>query len=204
MKLGLVRYFKISNAVSLLPPDVTGTQNQKMKVGLVRHFKVKHKFPKKVLLTAAEVVKWFEDYEVAELEYKDVDLCRVEWRSCFTSPLERAAKTASTLFNGEIIKADELKELEALPLMNKTIRLPFLVWAIIIRIKFSTSNKITTEFKTKIIAFVDQLIVKHDKDVLIVSHGFVMMTLQKELLKRGFSGNTFRSPAYGKVYVFEK
>jgi hypothetical protein len=175
-----------------------------MKIGLVRHFKVRHPFPKKVLLSAAEVVQWFDEYDLAEIEQKNVDLCGVEWKKCFCSPQERAAKTAFSIFKGEIIKSIELKELESLPFLRKNIRLPFLIWGMIIRSKFSSTNEATAEFKSKINTFLDELLFKNSTDVLIVSHFFVMLLLQKELIKKGFKGNTFKSPDYGKVYMFEK
>ena len=175
-----------------------------MKIGLVRHFKVKHRFPKKLWLSAEEVAQWFEDYEQAEIVYKNVDLCGVEWRKCFCSPQERAAKTAQFIFNGEITKSIELKELESLPFLRKNLRLPFIVWAMYIRTKFSSSNTTTIRFKAQINVFVDDLLSKDDADVLIVSHFFVMMLLQKELINKGFKGNTFKSPEYGKIYLFEK
>lgn len=175
-----------------------------MKIGLVRHFKVKHKFPERMLLTAAEVLQWLEAYEAAEVAPKTVDLCGVEWKRCISSPLHRAAKTANTIFAGEITQSDDLKEFDILPFLNSTLRLPFILWAIVIRIKFSTSGPLTSPFRRKISAFTDELLARHDHDVLVVSHGFVMMCLQKELVRRGFRGNTFGTPENGKVYVFEK
>ena len=120
-----------------------------MKIGLVRHFKVNHPFPKKFLVSGAEVIKWFEEYELAELEYTEVDLLGIEWERCYSSPLNRAVKTAGSIYVGEIIQLSELKELEALPFVRKSIRLPFMVWAIYVKMKsLSSSDRRMKEFKT--------------------------------------------------------
>jgi broad specificity phosphatase PhoE len=175
-----------------------------MKIGLVRHFKVKHNPPKKLLLSSAELTQWFNGYREAEIEPKAVDLRGVTWGKCFSSPLKRAIETADAIFNGEIKQVDALKELDLLPLMYKKLRLPLIAWAILIRMKSLSPNSITNEFGNQIQAFVEELLLDNDKNVLIVSHGFVMMFLQKELLKRGFRGDGFKTPSNGKVYVFEK
>ncbi|MCD6068014.1 MAG: phosphoglycerate mutase [Bacteroidetes bacterium] len=175
-----------------------------MKIGLVRHFKVKHTFPKKLLLTADEVVEWFVAYESAEVEHKQVDLCGIEWTKCFSSPQERAVRTACTLFSGDILRSEKLKEWEHLPSMNKAVKLPFLVWGLIVRRKVSSSAKTSKEFSARISAFADELLSGEQSDTLIVSHFFVMIRLQKELLKRGFRGTAFTSPDHGIVYLFEK
>jgi len=46
-------------------------------------------------------------------------------------------------------------------------------------------------------------ILKED-NLLIVTHGFLMVEIQKELITRGFIGNSFKRAKCGKVYVFEK
>lgn len=175
-----------------------------MKIGLVRHFKVNHPYPTKTFLSRAEVEEWFEGYEIADLEYHHIDLCGIEWKKCISSSLDRASKTAYKIFPGEIITSDDLKELSVLPLMSKKVKLPFLVWAIAIRMKTFSSNELTNAFRKKMNAFIDEMLSNNDNDTLIVSHGFVMMFLQKELIKRGFNGDKFKTPENGKVYVFEK
>lgn len=175
-----------------------------MRIGLVRHFKVKQAYPGKFLLTKSEVIKWFDGYESAEVESKEVDLYGINWKHCYASPLNRAVKTAGRIYDGETIQISELKELDILHLLTNRIRLPFMIWGILVRIKSLKSNTETNEFKNKIAAFVDELVLKNDTDILIVSHWFVMQVLQKELIKKGFKGNNFRSPDYGTVYIFEK
>lgn len=175
-----------------------------MKIGLVRHFKVKHKAPEKILLTASEVIEWFSGYDLADVEHQAVDLKNVNWERCFSSPLPRAMTTAKSIFDGEIEIVNELKELAVSPLLNSNLNLPFIVWAILIRIKSSSENDTLKRFRNTIKTFVDELLLQEEKQTLVVSHGFVMIYLQKELKSRGFNGKSFGSPANAKVYIFEK
>lgn len=175
-----------------------------MKIGLVRHFKVKHTYPNNVLVSLEEVVHWFEGYESAEIEPILIDLRGIEFSRCYTSSADRALKTSAIIFKGEQTILHELRELDVLPLMNSKRKLPFLMWAILVRIKSFSSNRITDEFRNNILRFLDDLLSKNTEDVLIVSHGFVMMQMQKELRRRGFEGTGFRTPENGKLYVFEK
>jgi hypothetical protein len=178
--------------------------NFKVKIGLVRHFKVKHPFPKKFLLSADDVNSWFEEYQVAGLEITDIDLGGVDWEICYTSPLHRATGTAHYVYKGDVIIVDALKELDAHPFLNKHLRLPFIIWAIIVRVKSSFSNKTMSAFSKGIQSFVDELLLKSERNVLIVSHVFVMKHLAEELIKRGFKGGKMKTPDYGKLYIFKK
>jgi broad specificity phosphatase PhoE len=176
-----------------------------MKVGLIRHFKVDHPFPQKKLLSKSEVIKWFEEYDAAEnIKYKDVDLCGIDWKQCYSSTMVRSVNTAKHFYKGEIVKIAALHEFAILHRLSDRIRLPFLLWGLIIRIKSFAINKDTDEFKNKIIAFVETLLANNERDILIVSHWFVMRVIRKELLKRGFVGDHFKSNEYGTLYVYER
>ena len=173
-----------------------------MKIGLVRHFKVNHAFPDKFLLNAKEVIQWFEGYEAAELEINPVDLENISWEICYSSPLNRAVQTANHIFKDEITISPSLSELPANPFLYKKIKLPFLLWGLIVKIRSSSSGKVMDAFTTGINEFLEELLRGKDENVLIVSHVFVMQHLQKELIRRGFHGNAFNRPEHGKVYVF--
>lgn len=175
-----------------------------MKIGLVRHFKVKHPFPKKTLLSKSEVINWFNEYDNnINIEYKKVDLLQINWERCYSSPMIRALKTASHIYPGEILEVKELKELEILGRLSNRLKLPFIIWGIIVRVNFFISNNDTRKFKDGLIGFVDKLIRKDKNNTLIVSHWFVMQVIEKELIRRGFTGNNFKPNKYGRVSVFE-
>ena len=170
----------------------------------MRHFKVNHAFPKKWFLSKAEIEAWFEDYARAEVLITEMDLGGVEWHKCLSSPLARALHTANHIYKGKIIQVEVLKELNALPLLTTRLKLPFIVWAIVVRLKYASKDPVTVAFRKKIVDFVDELLQRESGNVLIVSHGFVMMCIEGELNKRGFTGEPIRASVHGKVYVFEK
>lgn len=175
-----------------------------MKIGLVRHFKVNHPFPRKRLLSKSEVIQWFAEYDyTAKLEYKTVDICVTNWQRCYSSPLIRAVKTANHIYKGEIVEIAELKELDILHRLSDSIKLPFIVWGLIVRVKSFSSNTDTEKFKIRIVNLIDRVIADNKSDVLIVSHWFVMRVIQKELIKRGLTGDNFKSNEYGTLYVYE-
>jgi broad specificity phosphatase PhoE len=175
-----------------------------VKIGLLRHFKVKLKYPEKLIVSYDDVFNWFEKYGREEVEVKDVDLLGIDWKKCYSSPLYRAAVTTAAVYKKDVTVVNELMELDALPLLNKKSRMPFLLWGLMLKIKSTQRNKITNEFESNISVFLNDMLKNNSDDVLIVSHGFVMTFMQKELKKKGFKGKNFLVPAYGKVYVYEK
>lgn len=175
-----------------------------MKIGLVRHFKVKQQLPKGFLIGYEALTDWFAQYDNADVHYTHVDMRTINWERCYASTMSRAYKTARHIYTGEIHQFDELREVSVLSLMNKKRRLPIILWAILIKRKTLSPNDITETVKKKLADFVDNLLAKKEKEILIVSHGFIMMLLQQELKARGFKGEQFRNPANGKVYIFEK
>jgi broad specificity phosphatase PhoE len=175
-----------------------------MKIGLVRHFKVNHLFPAKTFLSKAEVISWFADYDnTTNLEYKEVNLRDIDWKACYSSTMIRAVNTASYLYKGKIHKIPELKELDILHQLPDTIRLPFLVWGILVRIQSLTLKNETSEFKRKISSFLEKILIEEENEILIVSHWFVMKVIREELLRRGFKGEKFNNPENGRIYIFE-
>jgi hypothetical protein len=206
-----VRYIQLRYCMERIKPTIftalciaKRANTTQMKIGLIRHFKVKHAFPKKRLLSKAEVMQWFEGYDTADVEVKDVDLCNAEWKRCYSSPMSRAMITGRHVFKEEIIAVPELKELSILHTLPDRIKLPFLLWGILVRIRSFSSREELKAFRSDIRDFVDELLAKNEGEVLIVSHWFVMKVLKSELTKRGFSGKDFRSNEHGTIYVYER
>lgn len=175
-----------------------------MRIGLVRHFKVKKGLPERTLISQIELIQWFEEYDVADLEDGEVYLGDNIWKKCFTSDLPRAIKTAEKIYNGNIVAMKELRELQPHIPSKRKIKLPFLLWAILIRCGFLTPRKYINDYERRVETVLDEILSQSDEDILIVSHGALMIYMRKELLKRGFKGPKFKIPDNGKLYVFEK
>jgi broad specificity phosphatase PhoE len=177
-----------------------------MKVGLVRHFKVNRGYPNKIV-TTNDLMQWLNEYDLSDVEEKKVDLADIKWEKCIASDLKRAKITAESIFEGEIIYLEELREIPLIPFIKLNIKMPLIVHMIFIRIAWLFNHKSQYEHKRNVLDRLNQLveeIVQTNKDVLIVSHGGIMMYLRKELLKRGFKGPKFSRAESAKLYTFEK
>lgn len=177
-----------------------------MKVGLLRHFRVIQEYPEKRLVTSDEVAQWFADYDVSDVEAGPVDLCCVDWKKCFTSDLPRAITTAKTVYHGDIITTQQLREIPPYPFHGSKLKLPFLLWAILVRLAWLFRRNAEVESKADVkqrTAAVLDNILQSQEDVLIVSHAALMTFLRQELRRRGFHGPAFRLADNGRLYVFE-
>jgi len=181
-----------------------------MKIGLIRHFKVNYN--KKLFMTSKQFKEWEENYNISEVIKKDVELIGIRWDKCYSSTLIRAITTAQSVYKGEIIQNDLIRETIIDPIFKSNLRLPYWFWAVSGRLawyfnhKSQEENKIITRDKAK--HFVDILLDESQRDgkenILIVTHGFFMYSLQKELKKRGFIGKLITSPKNGVLYLYEK
>lgn len=180
-----------------------------MKVGLIRHFKVDCYTPEPwCLITPEQFAQWLDQYELSDIQQPE-DLPNLGiWSKCYTSNMPRAIKTAKTIFNGPIVETEALREVVMYPPIKKSIKLPMILWVYLGRFAWMLSHKSQLEskanFEKRLKYIVEEIILKDRDDVLIVSHGFLMYFLRKELLRLGFKGSNFTLAQNGVVYVFEK
>jgi len=181
----------------------------RMKVGLVRHFEVECQLPSiGRLMNPCQFQQWLHEYEMSDIKDGKVEPSVIAWEKCYSSDLPRAVKTAQKMYSNQIIETKALREIVICPPTNRNLKLPVLLWLMLGRIAWMLSHKSQVEsklmFEERVKYILKEIILKDDKDVLIVSHGFLMMFLRKELLKRGFKGPSFKRADNGKIYVFEK
>jgi len=180
-----------------------------MKVGLVRHFAVDYECPHRwQLMTPEQFVNWVNEYNKAEVIPKKCELNSTVWDKCYSSDLPRAIKTAQALFDGEIVEAKMLREVVIYPPTTKNVKLPLALWLAMGRIAWILSHESQMEtkkdFEQRLSGIVEEMILKERGNILLVSHGFLMIFLRKELVKLGFNGPNFKVPCPGKLYIFEK
>ncbi|KUG06656.1 histidine phosphatase family protein [Solirubrum puertoriconensis] len=179
-----------------------------MKVGLVRHFKVQKELVWWQRVSAAELLQWFAEYDAAGIEEAEVNLGGVAWSRCVSSNLGRAAQTAACIFEGQVQQTPLLREVQIQPLFRSGVRLPLVLWAMLVQVAWLLNHKSQPESRQqveqRIAAALDEAL-QHQENVLIVSHGAVMRFLRQELLRRGFRGPKIsRRPANGELFVFEQ
>jgi broad specificity phosphatase PhoE len=150
---------------------------------------------------------WVKLYDNSDVIENNVELGNIKWDKCFSSDLPRAVKTAKVIFKGEIVENNLLREVLISPIFKSNFKLPYVFWCIGGRIAWFLNHKSQIETKKitkkRVKEFLDIIEHKTDSNILIVCHGFLMHTLQKELKNRGFRGESVKSPKNGKLYLYK-
>jgi Fructose-2,6-bisphosphatase len=181
-----------------------------MNIGLIRHFKVD--LHKKSFMTSKEFKVWEENYNTSGVIKKEVELMGIKWDKCYSSTLIRAIVTAKHVYSNEIVHSDLIRETIIDPIFKTNLKLPYWFWGVSGRLAWYFNHKSQQENRTmtrqKAEKFIDILLVDAKKEsnenILIVTHGFFMYSLQKELKKRGFIGKLVTSPKNGMLYLYER
>lgn len=179
-----------------------------MRIGIIRHFKVN--CYKKPFMTSKEFKEWEKNYNESDVTRNDVELMEIKWNKCYSSTLIRAVETAKDVYKGEIIKTNLIRETVIDPIFESNLKLPYWFWAVSARLAWYFNHNSQEESKTstrkKAREFVDLIENESMNDslenILIVTHGFFMYTLQKELKSRGFKGKIVRTPKNGTLYLY--
>lgn len=176
-----------------------------MKIGIVRHFKVDIKMPR--LANSEEYANLVKKYSESPVLENEVDLKNINWSKCYSSTMKRAIITAEAIFKGEILKFDHIREVDAAPLFMTNLQLPVKFWDVASRIGWFANHKSQPENKNytrkQVKEFVDILLQEKEENILVVCHGFLMISLEKELKSRGFKGIRKERPKNGALYVYE-
>ena len=181
-----------------------------MRIGIIRHFKVNHH--KSLFMTSKEFKEWENNYNKSDVIRNDVELMSIKWDKCYSSTLIRAIITAKHVYTEDIVKNDLIRETIIDPIFKSNFKLPYWFWAVGGRLawyfnhKSQEENKIITKEKAR--KFVDILLDEAKREgtenILIVTHGFFMYSLQKELRKRAFIGKLIYTPKNGVLYLHKK
>lgn len=175
-----------------------------MRIGLVRHFEVEcsHKW----LMSAEDFREWAERYDCSPVKMRDLLIEPDIWKTCYCSDLPRAIETANCIYkDGIIMKTPLIREVPMAPIMECSIKLPYLFWLIAGRIAWRYSHQsqpeTITQTKERVKKFLASIM--EDDNVLIVAHGFLMVQIQEQLIASGFTGDSFTRAQHGRVYMFE-
>ncbi|WP_315072524.1 phosphoglycerate mutase family protein [uncultured Clostridium sp.] len=177
-----------------------------MYIGLVRHFKVDCNA--QAFMTSNDFEKWVIEYDNSSVMANEFETKNIEWDKCFSSDLSRAIKTSETIFKGEIIKTQLLREVPLSPICKTNFKLPHRFWCIAARMAWMFHHKSQAETKKdtegRINEFLNSLDKELDTNILIVCHGFFMKNLERGLKRRGFSGQNISIPENGTLYLYKK
>lgn len=177
-----------------------------MKIGLIRHFEVNQSFLKG-MVSQSEVLNWFHLYNNATINTLPIKL-EDNWDVCYSSQLLRARQTAEHLFSKDIVFSEFLNEPFPNPIFKKDYRMPFKLWALMIRLAIICNHSSQTHKKevleVRIKKFLAEITSKEDQNILVISHAFIMEILSRQLLKAGFRGKKLNMPHYGILYLYSK
>ena len=176
-----------------------------MILGIIRHFKVDFT-PKRFLYSPGQFAEVMGEYDTLPVIPNSIKLIESEWNICYCSTLPRARETAEKIYNGKIIYTDLLKEIPISPVTYKKIKLPAFWWHIAARIAWYRNGDSQKEPRRVSIERINKLLDEIGNSgynkILIVSHGFFMEVLFKELIKKGMNGTYELHPKNGKLYLF--
>lgn len=177
-----------------------------MKIGLVRHFEVN--CPHEFLMNSTKFSEWVDHYDCSPIKPIALPLGPDKWDKCYCSDLSRTVETAQHIFEGKFIKTELLQEVPIAPVIKTNLRLPYPFWLIAGRLAWYCSHKSQPETirqtKCRIQRFISGILEEDNRNLLIVTHGFLMMYIQKELLNKGFTGRRIRKAEHGKIQVLTK
>jgi len=167
---------------------------------LLRHFRVKD--TQKAWLDGKAFDKWVDAYDDMALEFRDIDLpsCDI----CLVSPQSRAIRSVEHLGIAYQIEP-QLHEVEPKLFLESKIKLSKNIWLILGRLKWllNIGSNEKREDSYRRAQEVVKILQKHQaQNILILSHGFFIKVLAKELHKMGFKGKMDIKPQNGKLYPF--
>ena len=173
-------------------------------ITLLRHFRVKDSCEKK-LFSSAELDEWVDLYDTYDLDYNDVSF--ESSQKVYTSALSRAKRTADYL--GLNYKEDAIfNEVSTKAFIKTSWRFPKFLWLATGKILWLFNLMKLSESKKEVLQrasdAADIMIDSKEETIMIVSHGFFMLVLARELKKRGFLGEIDKHPKNGKIYTFLK
>ncbi len=177
-----------------------------MRLGLVRHFPIPHTLHSMVDGHAFEA--WCRWYDEAQANPRPVAKAGPEWRRCLSSNLPRARFTAGWLYSGAIEETPLLREVPFSRALPKRAWLPLYLWHAASRVGWWIDQRTQEETRSQTLSRVNaalELVLGGDpsQPVLVVTHGFYMQFLARELRRRGFRGSVPVRPLGGDVHVFE-
>lgn len=165
---------------------------------LLRHFRVKD--DQRGWLNGEEFDAWVDAYDEMELEYCNMHLPSMD--VCFVSPQSRAVRSANYLGLEYSIES-RLHEVEPKLFSQSRWRLSKGVWLGIGRFRWLL-NLGKGETRCDSFGRVDEVIAMlqecEAKNILILSHGFFIKLIARELQKLGYEGELDIKPKNGKLY----
>ena len=177
-----------------------------MKIGIVRHAKVIYRY--RYFTTGITFTEGSNAYDKAEIEITKLEIKAEDFAICYASSQPRAVQTAKMIFKGKTIITDELIEVPMASYFLSKFNLPTLMRKIFSRIAWYLNFKMMPETRKQSTdrakEFLHNLLSENHQDTLLVTHGFFIHCLKRELKKHGFKGYIPLFPKNACLYLVEK
>jgi len=176
-------------------------------LGVARHFPVSHNRFK--VMNAQEFSHWIHWYDqeaqTTVLPFPEVSQ---DWDVCYCSNLERAVITASALYRKPILFREALREVPFAPVLFPW-PLPLMIWKILSRLGWwlDLPHQVETRMATRKRAesVLADIVNNHPgQRVLLITHGFFMQCLRRQVRELGFAGQMPLHPQGGTIYRFTR
>ena len=159
-----------------------------MKIVIIRHGKVD--FRRSPRCTPAEFDRECAAYDQTPLKTAAYAAPQGEFKTVYVSTLPRSRETAQLLFPGRDLQESPLiHEVPCRPAFDSRIRLPLWLWFLLGRLQWAAGSARQPEKRRDTVKrsrqFIENLC-RDGADCAVVTHGFFMHILLRELKKAGF------------------
>jgi hypothetical protein len=178
----------------------------RMKIGVARHYKIPYRKWRWINSTGyADFLRW---YDGSEGRPQPRHPSAAMWQQCFSSDLLRAVETAARLTAVPATFMPMLREIPQAPPFDTRLKLPLVVWHVLSRIAWWCNHPSQPEGRREAVRRAARIVdflrrQPADQPVLIVTHGFLMYVLRRELKRSGFAGWIPTHPKCGEVYMYQ-
>ncbi len=137
-----------------------------------------------------------------------LDASRIDYPNIYISSLQRSRETANQLFGvKDFISTKLIDEVPLCASVSSNKKLPLIFWNVSGRLQWLFNIRPQQECRKETIYRAKQfveLIVKKEKDCIVVSHGFFMHTLLSQMKKDAFQISHTRFSYSNGEYVIAK
>ena len=159
-----------------------------MRVVIIRHAEVDFCWSRRC--TSEKFDLECRKYDLSPIKNVTYDILQAAYQKIYVSKLSRSQDTAKVLFpNGEYFESGLINEVPLKSSFNSKISMPLWFWNLSGRLQWLINCRRQAEgrrqTRNRAKGFVE-LIKNDDMDVAVVTHGFYMHTLLKEMRKAGF------------------
>jgi broad specificity phosphatase PhoE len=177
-----------------------------MKIGLIRHGKVLYRDP--FFTTGKLFDQGRLNYDASDIVEATLKINPADFPVCYCSSKKRAVLTAKAIYPGIFHITDELIEVPNGALFPMEIKFPTLMRAAIGRVawwlNYSKMPETRAQSNQRANHFLTHLLEETQQNTLLVTHGFFMQALQRELHKLGFKGHCPFYPPNAVLYTYER